>query len=299
MAELSKLCRIGDLDLVREAEVSSLGFVDIELEHRLVFAKTEEFAALADTAPGISAVLVSTELSDFGWRDGLGVATAPEPDRAFVRLHNHLATKTDFYETANVNDIDPGAEIHPKAHIDKHGVVIGPDCRVGAGAVVLQGSKLGHGVHIMPGAVIGGSGFQTLGTEAGMIDVEHAGSVVIGDGTTVMANAVIARAVFRQATVIGKDCRIGNGAFVSHNCRVGSHCLIGHGAVVAGNTEVGTHAVIGPGAVLIDRITVGDGANVTAGAVVTRSVAPGQRVSGNFASEHSDFIRALKERGTS
>jgi hypothetical protein len=41
------------------------------------------------------------------------------------------------------------------------------------------------------------------------------------------ANAVLARAVFRQATAIGTDCRIGNGAFVSHNCRAGARRLIG------------------------------------------------------------------------
>jgi hypothetical protein len=53
----------------------------------------------------------------------------------------------------------------------------------------------------------------------------HAGRLSIGDRTVVIANAVLARAVFRQATEIGTDCRIGNGAFVSHNCRIGARSL--------------------------------------------------------------------------
>lgn len=66
------------------------------------------------------------------------------------------------------------------------------------------------------------------------MDFRHAGRLSIGDRTVVIANAVLARAGFRQATEIGTDCRIGNGAFVSSNCRI-SRSLIGHGAVIAGN----------------------------------------------------------------
>ena len=131
-----------------------------------------------------------------------------------------------------------------------------------------------------------------------MIDVYHAGSVLIGDGTTVMANAVIARAVFKQTTLIGEDCRIGNGAIVSHNCRIGPHSLIGHGSVVAGNTEIGANVVIGPGATCINGISIGDKARVSPGAVVVRPVASGEHVSGNFAMNHRAFVRMRKRNQT-
>ena len=52
--------------------------------------------------------------------------------------------------------------------------------------------------------------------------MEHAGGLLVGDRAEVMANAVVARAVFRQFTSIGEDCRIGNLAFVSHNVRIGA-----------------------------------------------------------------------------
>jgi UDP-3-O-[3-hydroxymyristoyl] glucosamine N-acyltransferase len=291
---LSELCALQGLDLRRDAQVHSLGFVEIPLEGRLVFAIDESTLALAMAAPGVAAVLTSPALSQRLTNSPLGLALAADPKRAFVELHNSLASRTQFYGTPHTTHVDPTAQMHRTAHIDEQSVSIGADCMLDAGAIVLSGSRIARGARIMSGAVLGSDGFQTMRFADAVIDLRHMGEVEIGARTVVMANAVIARAVFRQATRIGEDCRIGNGAFVSHNVQIGAGSFIGHGAVIAGNTRIGERVTIGPGAICLDRLSIGDGAFVTAGAVVTKAVERGQRVSGNFAVPHNRFLDFVK-----
>jgi UDP-3-O-[3-hydroxymyristoyl] glucosamine N-acyltransferase LpxD len=225
----------------------------------------------------------------------MGLTLAQDPRRAFVDGHNTLE-QHGFYGPWLPTRIDPSAVIHPSAVIEPEGVVLGPDCRVDAKAVILRGTELGQAVHVMAGAVLGGEGFQSMKFSDAVVDFSHAGGLIVGDRTVIMANAVIARAVFRQATTIGPDCRIGNGAFVSHNCRIGARCLIGHNATVAGNCLVGDGVTIGPGATTIHCLTFGANAAVTAGAVVIRDVPEDTRVSGNFAQSHRQALRRISER---
>lgn len=294
MITLAVLCRLGTFDLRRDARVASLGFVEIPLDGRLVFAATQPFIDQALRSTGIAAILTTPHLASLITDKSIGVICADHPRRAFVDLHNTLAGSTHFYGELQPSVVPDSACIHPQAVVDTHGVRLDPQCRIEAGAIVMRGTSVAQDVRIMPGAVIGSDGFQVMKFEDGLIDFRHAGGIEIGTGSVVMANAVIARAVFRQSTTIGASCRIGNGAFVSHNVQIGDQTLIGHGAIIAGNCRIGKGVTIGPGAICLDRLEIGDGAYVTAGAVVTRSVPAGDRVSGNFAIPHDRFIRALK-----
>jgi UDP-3-O-[3-hydroxymyristoyl] glucosamine N-acyltransferase len=290
---LSALCAISGWHLLRDAELSTLGFVESAIPGRLVFAMDAKNLERAGARDGIAAILTTPALAGRVPAGIAGVATADDPRRAFVELHNHLATATGFYGAPAPSRIDPSAVIHPRAHVDQRGVTVGPRCRVDAGAALLEGAELAEDVHILAGAVIGGAGFQTEHFADAVLDMRHAGRVHIGARSQVLCNAVVARAVFDQATSIGADCRIGHNACVSHNCRVGARCLVGHGAVIAGNTVLGEGVRIGPGAVCIDRLVIGDGAIISAGAVVIRPVAAGQRVSGNFAVDHGRRMREM------
>jgi UDP-3-O-[3-hydroxymyristoyl] glucosamine N-acyltransferase len=291
---LAELCALGGLELQRDADVLSLGFVDIPLDGRLVFARDAENLQRAMAAPGVAAILTAPALAPCVGSGPLGLAVAPDPGRAFVELHNSLAAHTSFYGTPSPSAIDPTARIHPKAHVDDASVVIGAGCIIDAGAIVLAGTRVAPDAHIMSGAVLGADGFQSMRFADGVVDFRHMGRVEIGERAVVMANAVIARAVFRQATRIGADCRIGNGAFVSHNVQIGARSLIGHGAIVAGNAHLGENITLGPGAICLDRLSIGAGAFVTAGAVITKAVDPEQRVSGNFAVPHDRFLGHVK-----
>lgn len=285
--QLTDLCVRGGWDLRRDAEVRSFGFIETAVDGRLVFVGDAQNLDRIRSASGISAILTTPALAQAAEKAvpaAIGLAAVEDAKLAFVRLHNELAA-TDFYGTPIETQIDPCASVHPAAHVDPAGVIIGPSCRIGPRAVILSGTTLIEEVLVMPGAVLGGEGFQVIRTQT-FVDVTHVGRLIVGPRTVIMANAVLARAVFPTATSIGADCRIGNCAFVSHGCQIGSRCLIGHGAIIAGGCVIEDESVLGPGTVCIDRLTIGRGAAVSAGATVARDVPAGTRVSTPFARRH-------------
>jgi UDP-3-O-[3-hydroxymyristoyl] glucosamine N-acyltransferase len=146
---------------------------------------------------------------------------------------------------------------------------------------------------IHAGAVIGAAGFQRSREKGNPIELVHAGAAEVRAGCHIFSNAVIARGLFRQSTRIGRGCRIGNCAFVSHNCVLGDEVFIGHGAVVNGNVSAGANAWIGPGATVTHGVTIGREAQVSLGATVIRNVRPGQRVTGSLAIEHQKMLRLM------
>ena len=151
---------------------------------------------------------------------------------------------------------------------------------------------MGEGCTIHAGAVLGSVGFQTTRADGRLHELVHAGELVLEEGVVVLANAVLARAVYRQASRIGRDSRIGACAFVSHNVKLGQRCYVGHGAVVNGNVKVANDVWIGPSATIANNLQVGEGAYLSLGAVVISDVAAGARVSGNFAVDHKGLLRA-------
>ena len=92
-------------------------------------------------------------------------------------------------------------------------------------------------------------------------------SAMIGDGTVIMASAVI-----NAETVVGEHCIINTGATVGHECRLGNYVQVSPHATLCGNVKVGEGSWIGAGAVVIQGIKIGKWSIVGAGAVVTRDV---------------------------
>lgn len=288
---LSDMCALCDAVLVQDAEIATLGFLDQDMAGRLVFAASPKALTAALRAPGVAAILADAGLDRSAVPAGVGLATAARADLAFLNLQRALAESTGFYGERRAAIIDPSSRIAAAAAVSEWNVTIGADVRIAAGAAIEPGSELGPGVAVHANAVIGAEGFQVFRANGLWKSLTHAGGVRLAAEVTIMAGAVVARGVFRQDTRIGEGALVGNGAFVSHNTTIGQRCLIGHGAVVAGNCRIGDGVTIGPGAVILDRLSIGDGAIVTAGSTVARDVAAGERVSGNFAVEHKNFLR--------
>jgi UDP-3-O-[3-hydroxymyristoyl] glucosamine N-acyltransferase len=223
----------------------------------------------------------------------LGLVVGHEPADAFHRIHQSLADRTDFYGDDIESRIHPRARVHHTATIDDRNVRIAADVVVGAGAVICGRVVIAAGAVISPGAVIGASGFQTSLVDGRPVEFAHVGGVVIEENALVLSNATVARGLFRQDTVLGRDCRVGNNAFVSHNVQLGPRSVVGHGAQVNGNVEVGADAWIGPGATISNNLTIGDGARIDLGATVIGSVAPHNHVGGPPAIDHRAMLREV------
>jgi UDP-3-O-[3-hydroxymyristoyl] glucosamine N-acyltransferase len=260
----------------------------------LTFAESERFLRLAIKSDQTACVITLPWLAD-SVPSELGLAIAEDPKLAFRSLHSYLAQSTDFYWQPFSSQISPDAEIHHRAYVAEKNVQIGRGSRICANATILEGSVIGDGVVVYEGSVVGGLGLQTRKSEEVLDDLEHVGSAIVRAGARVLSNSVIARGLFRQATVIGEQVRLGNLAFVSHNVEVGARTIIGHGAVINGNARIGHDAWVGPSAVLSNGITVGDGAEVSLGSVVVKDVGAGKHVSGNFAVDHGAFLRSRRQ----
>lgn len=209
-----------------------------------------------------------------------------------------------FFSSEPAYGIDPSAIISPKASLAQH-VYVGPNAvvgaatigertRIGSGAHVLDSVAIGKDCVIFPGAVIGGDGFGYERDEHGVPQkFPQLGGVSVGNHVDIGANTCIDRGALSD-TIIEDDAKIDNLVHVAHNARIGRGAMIAANAVVAGSTIIGEGAWIGPGACVSDGLTIGPGAMVSLGAVVTRDVPARQRVTGNFAIPHEQFLKALR-----
>ncbi len=94
-------------------------------------------------------------------------------------------------------------------------------------------------------------------------------SVIMGDGVTLMAGAII-----NAGTQLGSNVIINTGALIEHDCIIADHVHIATGAQLAGTVNVGEGAHIGIGAIVRQGITIGHHAIIGAGAVVVKDVSP-------------------------
>jgi UDP-3-O-[3-hydroxymyristoyl] glucosamine N-acyltransferase len=284
--------RIAGFGVLRDGGFATPGLLADPQPEMLVFVESRKVVPLLLRTRGVACAIATEEVA--GDLDPIaGLAVAPDPRRAFWELHNHLASETSFYWDDFSTSIDRSARIHPRAWVAEKNVRIGADTIVEANAVVSERSLIGTRVTLRAGVVLGSAGFQTARSGEDLVELIHAGGIEVQDGVEIFANAVIARAIFRQFTTIGRGSRIGNLAFVSHNVRIGPHCFVGHGSVINGNVTVGSDAWIGPGATISHCLVIGERAKVSLGAAVLRDVPPGQRVTGSVAVEHRKMLRHI------
>ena len=90
-----------------------------------------------------------------------------------------------------------------------------------------------------------------------------ASDAVIGEGTVIMAGAVV-----QPAVKIGKHCIVNTCASVDHDCALGDFVHIAPGARLCGNVTVGEGALVGAGAICLPGAIIAPGTTVKAGSVV-------------------------------
>jgi len=287
---LSECASFVPIRVIRDQRFRTPGLLADPQQGMLTFIESDRFLPQLRHLGDIHAVITTEALAPaIGNVPGLAVAAAPR--RAFFELHNYLARETSFYGSSAPTVVDPSAQVHPAAWVAPMNVRIGPGCVVEPHATILERSTLERNVVVHAGAVIGAIGLQVARENADVLDLEHAGSVVLGEGVRVLSQAVVARAIFQQATTVGARARIGNHAFISHNVQVGAGSIIGHGAVINGNVTMGAGCWIGPNATISHCLRLGERANISLGSVVVRDVGQSEHVSGHFAVDHRRFLR--------
>ena len=91
--------------------------------------------------------------------------------------------------------------------------------------------------------------------------------VTVGDGTVIMANAVI-----NPGASVGRHCIVNTAAVVEHDNRIGDFVHVSVGAKLAGVVSVGKSTWIGVGAAVKNATSICGGCMIGAGAVVVKDI---------------------------
>jgi UDP-3-O-[3-hydroxymyristoyl] glucosamine N-acyltransferase len=215
--------------------------------------------------------------------------------------------------------------IHPTAVIPKSTcvgqdvsigayVVIGEDCQIGDGSVILPGVvlgnrvivgnqcllhanvsiredvRLGNRVILHNGVVLGSDGFGFTFEDGRYVKIPQVGSLVIQDDVEIGANTAIDRAMLGE-TLICKGAKLDNLVQIGHNCTVGDHTVISGQAGLSGSTHIGRYVRIGGQAGFAGHLKVGDKSAIGAQAGVSKDVPESMMVSGYPAKPHRDELR--------
>ena len=108
--------------------------------------------------------------------------------------------------------------------------------RISKSAVVYPGTQLGADVELGDYAVVGKQ--PTLGSRS-TAPREELSPLVVGDGTRILAGAVVFAGTRLGAAVI-----VGDQACVRERCEVGEDVVIGRGAFIENDVEIGARARI-------------------------------------------------------
>lgn len=94
-----------------------------------------------------------------------------------------------------------------------------------------------------------------------------ADDVEIGEGTVVMAGAVI-----NPGSKIGRGCIINTSSSIDHDCVIGDFCHISVGSHLSGTVTVCENSWIGVGAIVSNNVNICGDCMIGAGAVVIKDI---------------------------
>ena len=186
--------------------------------------------------------------------------------------------------------IGAGAILKAQVYVGKE-AVIGPGSILHPGAKVLDKCRLGSGVILYAGAIIGSDGFGYAPDATGKRHkIPQLGIVELADEVEVGAGATIDRATF-GVTRIGHGTKIDNLVMVAHNVQVGENSILCAQSGIAGSTTVGSRVIIAGQAGINGHITIGNDVVVAGQAGVAKALEDGAKVAGAPAIPHLKWLK--------
>lgn len=208
------------------------------------------------------------------------IVLSPNPNLLFSRIANKL-----FVEQPKPG-IHCSTTIHPEAKIGEN-VSIGAFCvigkvEIGNGAVIAahvyieDGVIIGDGVFIKAGAKLGQAGFGFVANEAGEFEkFPQLGKLVIGANVEIGSNTTIDKGSLSD-TIIGDGTKISGQAVIAHNVRIGKKCFIGAGVFIAGSVVIEDNCWIAPSVSIREHVAIGESSTIGIGSIVLKDVPSGQ-----------------------
>ena len=285
---LLELCRALDL----EHTGANVRFDGLNLCNRLskhcsilTYATSPDYTETVRANPAVIGLIVTprdySAYESIALQRKMGVILCENPEKTFYDIHDYLYECTDFYEKFNwPSKIGKNPHIHPTAVIED-GVIIGDDVTVGPNSVVRSGTIIGNRCVISCNSTVGSEGFQVLRIGNHNRKIVHCGGVLLEEDVWIGDNVTVARALFEDATLVGRSTKIDNLVHIGHNVTIGSDVVITPGTVLCGSSSVESYAWIGVNSSVLNRVTIGANAKIGMGSVVTRDIPPNTIAYGN------------------
>ncbi|MCQ2051502.1 MAG: acyl-ACP--UDP-N-acetylglucosamine O-acyltransferase [Bacteroidaceae bacterium] len=169
--------------------------------------------------------------------------------------------------------IDPSAkigdnvEIGPFCYIDKD-VEIGNDCKLMHSVSVMEGTRMGSGNTVFPGAVLGAipQDLKFVGEKT---------TLIIGDNNRIRENVTMNRGTASKGTtIVGSNNLFMESMHVAHDCVIGNYCIIGNGTKFGGEVVVDDHATISANVLVHQFCHIGGFVMVQGGSGISKDIPP-------------------------
>ena len=176
--------------------------------------------------------------------------------------------------------IDPTADLGSDVSVGPFCVIgpkvtVGERCSIAAHAVIERNTRMGDGVKVGYGTVIGND----------PQDLKYKGEetwVEIGAGTIIREYSTINRGTSQSfRTTVGSRCFIMTYVHLAHDCHVGDEVTIANGTQCAGHVTIHDRAVLSGLNAVHQFVTIGTFAFVGGGSRVSQDVPPYVKAVGN------------------
>ncbi len=169
--------------------------------------------------------------------------------------------------------------MHPDAKLGDNNI-IGPFCYIDADVVIgdnnvmqnsvtlNQGTRMGSGNEIFPGA--------SISTKPQ--DLKFKGEVTtcqIGDNNSIRENVTISRGTFSKGTtIVGSNNLLMENMHIAHDCEIGNNCIIGNSTKFAGEVVVDDFAIISAEVLVHQFVHIGGYVMVQGGSRTSQDIPP-------------------------
>ena len=256
------------------------------------FVDNEKF--VEDLSDCVKLVLTTNELKNFFKNKNLCIVEKPR--LTFFLIHNYLADHGEYKRPGFKTKIGKNCKISKLADIAENNVTIGDHAVIEEFVSIKENTSIDDNSIIRAGCRIGGEGYEFKGDGNEMFGVKHLGGVQIGKSVEIQYNSCVDKAVFPWDNTIIRDyTKIDNLVHIAHGVKIGQAVLIVANSGIGGRTEIGNESWIGFGATLKNGLVIGNNCRANMGSVVTKDVPDNMHVTGNFAIEHSKFIKNIKK----
>ena len=158
--------------------------------------------------------------------------------------------------------IGNGTQIYAHVVLEEN-TTVGDNCTIYPNVSVYKECRIGNGVILHSGCVIGADGFGFAPAADGYEKIPQIGIVTIEDNVEIGANACVDRSTM-GSTYVRRGAKLDNLVQIAHNVEVGAHTVMSAQVGVAGSTKIGEWCMFAGQVGMAGHLTLPD--RTTAGA---------------------------------